>query len=226
MPVERWRDPSVSPEHRGRSASPERNGSAGPSKKPKFTTTDIYRRQIEKLFDNPEKEIQLPAGPKEKSVRAPVEMMKNVQGSSSGAGSGEFHVYKQARRREYERLKIMSDKQKDLDDQAEFARRQALRDAAADAKTAKNRAKRQKRKQGKKGARDDSEGAAGGAADGKRKLAGGGVGVVFRKPGEESEEDEDEDEAVGPTTDAATASEEVVQPVVIEETKILIHDDD
>jgi hypothetical protein len=36
--------------------------------------------------------------------------MKNVQGSSAGAGSGEFHVYKQARRREYERLKIMSDK--------------------------------------------------------------------------------------------------------------------
>jgi hypothetical protein len=43
-------------------------------------------------------------------VRAPVEMMKNVQGSSAGAGSGEFHVYKQSRRREYERLKIMTDK--------------------------------------------------------------------------------------------------------------------
>jgi hypothetical protein len=43
-------------------------------------------------------------------VRAPVEMMKNVQGSSAGAGSGEFHVYKQSRRREYERLRIMTDK--------------------------------------------------------------------------------------------------------------------
>ena len=37
-------------------------------------------------------------------------MMKNVQGSSAGAGSGEFHVYKQNRRREYERLKIMDEK--------------------------------------------------------------------------------------------------------------------
>jgi hypothetical protein len=36
-------------------------------------------------------------------------MMKNVQGSSAGAGSGEFHVYKASRRREYERLKIMDE---------------------------------------------------------------------------------------------------------------------
>ena len=36
-------------------------------------------------------------------------MMKNVQGSSAGAGSGEFHVYKASRRREYERLKIMEE---------------------------------------------------------------------------------------------------------------------
>lgn len=36
-------------------------------------------------------------------------MMKNVQGSSAGAGSGEFHVYKASRRREYERLKLMED---------------------------------------------------------------------------------------------------------------------
>ena len=36
-------------------------------------------------------------------------MMKNVQGSSAGAGSGEFHVYKASRRREYERLKMMEE---------------------------------------------------------------------------------------------------------------------
>lgn len=58
--------------------------------------------------------------------------MKNVQGSSAGvshdasgryhlaytlrfpsqAGSGEFHVYKQSRRREYERIKMMEDTNK------------------------------------------------------------------------------------------------------------------
>jgi hypothetical protein len=66
--------------------------------------------QVEKLFENPEREVQLPTGARERTLRAPVEMMKNVQGSSAGAGSGEFHVYKQSRRREYERLKIMTDK--------------------------------------------------------------------------------------------------------------------
>ena len=39
-------------------------------------------------------------------------MVKNVQGSASAAGSGEFHVYKHSRRREYERLKMMETKDK------------------------------------------------------------------------------------------------------------------
>ena len=32
-----------------------------------------------------------------------------MQGSSAGAGSGEFHVYKASRRREYERLKLLEE---------------------------------------------------------------------------------------------------------------------
>lgn len=43
-------------------------------------------------------------------------MMKNVQGSSAGAGSGEFHVYKAGRRREYERLKAMDETAKAVSD--------------------------------------------------------------------------------------------------------------
>ena len=39
----------------------------------------------------------------------PPEIVSNVQGSSAGAGSGEFHVYKASRRREYERLKLMDE---------------------------------------------------------------------------------------------------------------------
>lgn len=58
---------------------------------------------------DPTKPAFIPAAPKEKSVRPPREMMKNVQGSSAGAGSGEFHVYKASRRREYERLKMMDE---------------------------------------------------------------------------------------------------------------------
>lgn len=68
------------------------------------------------MFEKPDREIQMPTGTKERTLRAPVEMMKNVQGSSAGAGSGEFHVYKQSRRREYERLKIMEDKNRAVSD--------------------------------------------------------------------------------------------------------------
>lgn len=56
--------------------------------------------------------MSIPKPAKEKTLRPPREMMKNVQGSSAGAGSGEFHVYKQNRRREYERLKLMDEKAK------------------------------------------------------------------------------------------------------------------
>jgi len=66
--------------------------------------------QLERLLKDPSKPVSIPGAPKEKSIRAPREMMKNVQGSSAGAGSGEFHVYKQNRRREYERLKLMDEK--------------------------------------------------------------------------------------------------------------------
>ena len=49
------------------------------------------------------------AGPKLKAMPPPPEIVANVQGSSAGAGSGEFHVYKASRRRENERVKMMDD---------------------------------------------------------------------------------------------------------------------
>lgn len=133
------------------------------------TPAEQQAAALSKLLANPTKPIVIPERPKEgasKTLRAPREMMKNVQGSSAGAGSGEFvslveradagrlrvtqcckivdllprlhaqrrlsgrpfrieisgraltlllappqHVYKQARRREYERLKIMDEEE-------------------------------------------------------------------------------------------------------------------
>jgi hypothetical protein len=67
---------------------------------------------VEKLLSNPDRQVALPQATKEKTLRAPQELVKNVQPTASAAGSGEFHVYKHARRREAERLKIMDDKAK------------------------------------------------------------------------------------------------------------------
>jgi hypothetical protein len=61
-------------------------------------------------LQNPDREIQMPTGPVEKALKPPPEMVKNVQASAAAAGSGEFHVYKHSRRREFERLKQMESK--------------------------------------------------------------------------------------------------------------------
>lgn len=74
-----------------------------------LTPLERQRSQLERLLKDPSKPAYVPPAPKEKTIRAAREMMKNVQGSSAGAGSGEFHVYKASRRREYERLKIMEE---------------------------------------------------------------------------------------------------------------------
>ncbi|WWD04522.1 hypothetical protein V865_002592 [Kwoniella europaea PYCC6329] len=228
---------SLSPPPRQPSLSPDRNrdrDEAGPSKRPRNNVLDQQRRQVEKLLANPDREININVGTKEKTLRAPREMMKNVQGSSAGAGSGEFHVYKQSRRREYERLKIMNDKARAEEEHAAFLARQAERDALADAKTAKNRAKRQKRKQGRKG---ESGGSATpdipqqeGVGLGKRKLA-GGASVKFKKPGEESDSDDQqedgEEEEVGPKLTVPIPEISQVQDVPkVEENRITIVDED
>lgn len=80
-----------------------------PTNKHALTAVERQRAQLAKLLKDPSKPAFIPPPPKEKNIRPPREMMKNVQGSSAGAGSGEFHVYKANRRREYERLKLMED---------------------------------------------------------------------------------------------------------------------
>lgn len=90
----------------------ELTGSPPSGKKGKLSPHERQAQAISKLLANPEKEVRIPDGPKEKSIRPPRDVMKNVTGSSAGAGSGEFHVYKQQRRREYERIQLMEEQNK------------------------------------------------------------------------------------------------------------------
>ncbi|KAF2089247.1 DUF1168-domain-containing protein, partial [Saccharata proteae CBS 121410] len=72
--------------------------------------TAIQGANVEALFAQPDREIVLPSDAKRAvTFAAPPEIVANVQGSSAGAGSGEFHVYKASRRREYERLRLMDE---------------------------------------------------------------------------------------------------------------------
>jgi len=73
--------------------------------------------------------------------------VRNVMGSSAGAGSGEFHVYRHLRRKEYARQKNIQNQS--LREAADDAFQQKLDDnkRLAEERTAKKRAKRLKKKQ-------------------------------------------------------------------------------
>lgn len=170
--------------------------------------------------------------------------MKNVQGSSAGAGSGEFHVYKQSRRREYERLKLMDEEEAyvrfslflspfgllrlntlhfcstQTKEKKDALDRQREAQEATESKTAKNRLKRQKRKaaRSKSGAKDDEDGSADSDQDKagveEKKRKLGGGGMMRFKTAEERAA---EDEAENGVQESEGPNEgEEVEPVVEE----------
>jgi len=120
-----------------------------PLKRRALTPMSEQATQISSLFKDPTKEIRLPPASKDRKVSSlppPPEIVSNVQGSSAGAGSGEFHVYKATRRREYERMRLMDEEVKKEKADAEFEHKREEAKRKAEAKTEKNRKKREKRK--------------------------------------------------------------------------------
>ncbi|KAK4503684.1 hypothetical protein PRZ48_004599 [Zasmidium cellare] len=138
------------------------NKSQRPTKKRALTPATQQSANVEALFANPDKaDTGLAIGPKPKIGNAPPEIVANVQGSSAGAGSGEFHVYKASRRREYERLRAMDEEVKEEEAEKEYKAKKEELERKDEEKLSKNRAKREKakkrqekKKAGEKGAMD------------------------------------------------------------------------
>uniref|UniRef100_A0A8C9FIY8 PRKR interacting protein 1 n=1 Tax=Pavo cristatus TaxID=9049 RepID=A0A8C9FIY8_PAVCR len=103
------------------------------------------RLRLERLMRNPEKTVPIPEKLNEWAPRPPPEFVRDVMGSSAGAGSGEFHVYRHLRRREYQRqdfMDAMAEKQR-LDE--EFQKKLERNKMIAEEQTAKRRRKRKGR---------------------------------------------------------------------------------
>lgn len=84
--------------------------------------------------------------------------VSNTSGSSAGSGSGDFHQYRQMRRKEQDRLARIEVDYQRRKEVAEFIMRKEERLKAAEERTAKKRLKRQKKKQRKKEKRSKPNG--------------------------------------------------------------------
>lgn len=124
-----------------------------PLKRRAVSPRSEHATQVDSLFRDPKKALKLPDASKPKSASslpAPPEIVANVQGSSAGAGSGEFHVYKASRRREYERLRLMQDEVDQEKAQDEWQREREETRRKDEERTEKNRKRRDKRRAAKK----------------------------------------------------------------------------
>lgn len=117
-----------------------------PVKKRALTPRANHAADVDALFAKPDRDIHIPGSDAKKGLAPPPEIVANVQGSSAGAGSGEFHVYKASRRREYERLRLMDEEVKKEEDEKAYQERKAGQEKKDLEKTEKNRAKREKQR--------------------------------------------------------------------------------
>ncbi|KJR87000.1 uncharacterized protein SPSK_01942 [Sporothrix schenckii 1099-18] len=141
-----------------------------PVKKRALTPVSAQAAGLDALFAKPDQTIKIPVSADVARLRgsgggAPPEIISNVQGSSSGAGSGEFHVYKASRRREYARLRELEEDAARDRDAIDFEKEKREREARDDEKTKRNREKREKAKARKAKSGKNSGGNGGGAAE-------------------------------------------------------------
>lgn len=193
-----------------------------PTKKRALTPVSAQAASVDALFAKPDQNIQIP-GPLSSSSggasrSAPPEIVTNVQGSSAGAGSGEFHVYKASRRREYERLREMDEELRREKDKEEFDKDKTERDRKDEERTRKNREKREKMK-----ARKAKKGKGTNAKPGADKKA---STTTTQPDGDSPRTDKDaKDDAAGSAATKKQNEEEESTPAAAP-VGLVIHDDD
>ncbi|RKP36840.1 hypothetical protein BJ085DRAFT_15811 [Dimargaris cristalligena] len=112
----------------------------------KLSAVEQQRHELERLLQKADKPVAIPEI-RHKALKPPPEIVKNVSGSSAGAGSAEFHIYRNHRRYELSRLELLDQEAAQEREMEEFQRKRQQTQEALEAETAKRRAKRQKRKQ-------------------------------------------------------------------------------
>jgi len=113
-----------------------------------FTPYDVQKNKLEKLMANIDKPVHIPESRSmERKFPDAPEFVRNVMGSSAGAGSGEFHVYRHLRRKEYARQKFIEEQARREELDAQFQERLERKKKQAEEKTEKKRLKRLKKKQ-------------------------------------------------------------------------------
>lgn len=117
--------------------------------KDKDVTYDKQRKRIEKMMENPDKLMDLPGTSMSLKKYDPPDFVRNVMGSSAGAGSGEFHVYRHLRRKEMTRLKEMEQMSLSEKQDAEFKARLEETRRKAQERTMKKKKKREMKKKNK-----------------------------------------------------------------------------
>lgn len=183
-----------------------------PTKRRALTPVSAQAASVDALFAKPDQDIRVPGSAvgRLRSAAAPPEIVTNVQGSSAGAGSGEFHVYKASRRREYERLKEMDSEVRRGEGQVQFEKDRAERVRKDEERTRKNREKREKLK-----ARKANKGK-NGAVGGKPKAP-----TIAQKAGDISQEGDKKEDSTAAEKNDDEPSKPSTEPV-----GLVIHDDD